>query len=454
MFDTTTTLNPSAIAELRDRVAGEVIAPGDAGYDDGRAAFNVAFEHRPALVVMAEGAADVVAAVRFAAGHGLDLAVQATGHGVVLPADDALLINTARMTGVTVDPEARTARIEAGTRWGEVLAATQTHGLAPLLGSSPTVGAVGYTLGGGLGWLARKYGLAADSAVSFEVVTAEGEQLTASAEENTELFWGLRGGGGGLAIVTAMTVRLFPVEMVYGGGLIYPGEMAADVMRRWRDWLPSLPEEMTSSVKIMNFPDMEIAPPPLRGKTVVMVLGAYCGALDEGKALVDQWREWQAPMMDMFGPMPFAEVAHISNDPTDPMPAYVTGAWLRELSDAAIDAIVRYGTLQEARLPRRRGRQRIWRPRVGASARGGGHDPRAAAVGGSRRLHGAIEGRTRSGAVRHGIHELFGGRREERARRRYLPARDPGPAGRAEEAVRPGQPAEPGDKTRLVSSDE
>lgn len=344
-------LDPTAIDTLRDRVAGEVIAPGDAGYDDGRAAFNVAFEHRPALVVMAEGAADVVAAVRFAAGHGLDLAVQATGHGVVLPADDALLINTARMTGVTVDPEARTARIEAGTRWGEVLAATQAHGLAPLLGSSPTVGAVGYTLGGGLGWLARKYGLAADSAVSFEVVTAEGEQLTASAEENTELFWGLRGGGGGLAIVTAMTVRLFPVEMVYGGGLIYPGEMAADVMRRWRDWLPSLPEEMTSSVKIMNFPDMEIAPPPLRGKTVVMVLGAYCGALDEGEALINQWRGWQAPMMDMFGPMPFAEVARISNDPTDPMPAYVTGAWLRELSDAAIDAIVRYGTLQEARLP-------------------------------------------------------------------------------------------------------
>ena len=351
MLDTTTTLNPTAIAELRDRVAGDVFVPGDAGYDPGRALFNVAFEHRPALVVMVESAADVAAAVRFAAAHGLDLAVQATGHGVARAADGALLINTAHLTGVTVDPQARTARIEAGTRWGEVLPATQAHGLAPLLGSSPTVGAVGYTLGGGLGWLARKYGLASDNVVSFEVVTADGEQLTASADENPELFWGLRGGGGGLAIVTAMTVRLFPVEMVYGGGLIYPGEMAAEVIRRWRDWLPSLPDEMTSSVKIMNFPDMDIAPPPLRGKTVVMVLGAYCGALDEGEALINQWREWQQPMMNMFGPLPFAEVARISNDPTDPMPAYVTGAWLRELDDAAIDAFVRYGTLQEARLP-------------------------------------------------------------------------------------------------------
>lgn len=344
-------LAPDALAALRGIVSGAVVVPGDPDYDTARAGFNLAFEHHPALVVMAESAGDVVAAVRFAVAHDLDIAVQATGHGVVRAADGALLLNTSRLTGVTIDPAARTARILAGTKWGQVLPTAQAHGLAPLLGSSPTVGAVGYTLGGGLGWLGRKYGLAADSVVSFEVVTAEGEQLLASDGENADLFWGLRGGGGGLAIVTAMTVQLFPVQTVYGGVLVYPGEMAAAVLRRWRDWLPALPDEMTSAVKIINVPDLEFAPPPLRGKTVTLLEGCYCGSPDEGAALINDWRAWQAPLIDQFGPMPFAEVARISNDPADPVPSLASGAWLRELSNAAIDTLVRYATLQVARVP-------------------------------------------------------------------------------------------------------
>lgn len=345
------TLDPPALDALRAQLAGRAIAPGDPEYDQARAANNLTVDQRPALVVMAASAEDVAAAARFAAGHGLDLAVQATGHGVIRPANGALLLNLADLSGVTIDPAARTARILGGARWGAVLAAAQAHGLAPLLGSSPTVGVAGYTLGGGFGWLGRKYGLACDSALSFEVVTADGRQLTASAGENADLFWGLRGGGGGLAIVTAMTLRLFPVTTVYGGGLVYPGEMAADVLRRWRDWLPTLPEEMTSAVKIMNIPDVDFVPPPLRGRTLVMLIGCYCGPVEQGAALLAPWRDWRAPEMDSFAPMPFAAVAAISQDPDRPTPGLLTGAWLRQLDDATVDTLARYGTLQAGRAP-------------------------------------------------------------------------------------------------------
>lgn len=341
----------AAVAELRGDVTGAVLIPGDTDYDRGRFTWNVAVDQQPALVVMAAEAGDVAAAVRFAAHQGLDVAVQGTGHGVIHPADGALLINTVNMAGVYIDPAARAPRINAGTKWGQVLVEAQAHGLAPLLGSSPTVGAIGYTLGGGLGWLGRKYGLACDSALSFEVVTADGEIRVASAEEHVDLFWGLRGGGGSLAAVTAMTVRLFPVETVYGGVLVYPAEAAAEVLSRWRDWIAGLPDEMTSAVKIINVPDLDVAPPPLRGKTVTILEGCYCGPLDEGAALVQTWRDWQAPLIDLFDPMPFSQVAQISQDPADPMPSFVTSAWLREVTDGAAAIIARYATLQAGPAP-------------------------------------------------------------------------------------------------------
>jgi hypothetical protein len=232
-----------------------------------------------------------------------------------------------------------------------VLAEAQAHGLAPLLGSSPTVGAIGYTLGGGFGWLGRKYGLATDSVLSFDVVTADGQPRLVSAGEHPDLFWGMRGGGSGLAVVTGMTVRLYPVETVYGGNLIYPAELANEVLRRWREWIKTVPDEMTSAVKIMNVPDMDIAPPPLRGRTVAFLEGCYCGPLEEGAALIQSWRDWQPPMIDLFGPMPFSQVAQISQDPADPMPSFVTNVWLRDLPDPAVDTIVRYATLQAGPAP-------------------------------------------------------------------------------------------------------
>ncbi|MCU0522353.1 MAG: FAD-binding oxidoreductase [Anaerolineae bacterium] len=323
-------------------VKGRVYAPGEPGYHEARRAWNLTIDQYPALVVVARDADDVAYAVRWAADAGLKVAVQATGHGVVTPADDAVLIVTSEMTGVEVDPATHTAWVEAGTKWGQVLAAAQAHGLAPLLGSSPDVGAVGYTLGGGLGWLSRKYGLSADSVRAFELVTADGRRIRASADEHPDLFWGLRGGGGSLGVVTRMQIALYPVTTVYGGNLLYPIEIARDVLMYYRDWLPTLPDEMTSSVVLMNFPPFPQVPEPVRGKSFAIVRGCYAGDIAEGQALVDAWRHWRAPAIDMFGPMSFADAATISSDPEDPVPGVSMGAWMADLADDTIDTLIRF----------------------------------------------------------------------------------------------------------------
>lgn len=341
-----------AVADLRTRTTGAVLTATDSGYDAARAAWNVVVQQRPAVIVVPESDADIVAAVRFARAAGLRVAIQATGHGVARPADDAVLIVTAKLDAVTIDPAARTARISAGAKWGAVLAPAQEHGLAPLLGSTTDVGAVGYTLGGGIGWLARRYGLASDSVRSFDLVAPDGSLVHTSADQRPELFWALKGGGGGtLGVVTAMEIELYPVRTVYAGNLLYPADMAREVMTRWREWAAGASDELTSSVVLMNFPPFEEVPEPIRGKSFVIVRGCWSGDLAEGEALVDQWRSWRAPVLDMFGPMPFSAADAISNDPVDPMPAMVTSEWFDTLPDEAIDILVKATVLEPGRQP-------------------------------------------------------------------------------------------------------
>jgi FAD/FMN-containing dehydrogenase len=213
------------------------------------------------------------------------------------------------------------------------------------------VGAIGYTLGGGLGWLGRKYGLSADNVLAFELVTPDGVLRRAAADENADLFWGLRGGGGSLGIVTGMTIRLFPVAEVYAGNLYYPAAMARDVFRHYRAWIADAPDELTSSVLVMNFPPLPVLPEFLRGQTFVIVRGCYCGPMAEGEALLRHWRDWRTPQLDHFGPMPFSAAATISNDPVDPLPGFNTGAWLSALSDDAIDAIVDHAVITDGSVP-------------------------------------------------------------------------------------------------------
>jgi hypothetical protein len=338
-------LSPAAaeIDDLRAVIEGRVIGADDPDYDTARQAWNLLLDQRPALIVVAASASDVAHAVRFASEKGLGVAVQATGHGIATPADGALLIVTSQMTDVRIDAQSQTAWIEAGTQWGKVLEKAQEVGLAPLLGSSPGVGAVGYTLGGGMGWLARKYGLSADSVRYFEIVTANGQLRRASATENADLFWGLRGGGGSFGVITGMEVQLYPVTTVYAGNLMYPIDAAREVFAHYREWAADAPDELTSSIVIMNFPPIPAVPEFLRGQSVVIVRGCYVGDVERGAELIQDWRDWKTPMADMFGPLPFSQVAAISNDPVDPVAGLSTTASLRALDDDVIETLIRYG---------------------------------------------------------------------------------------------------------------
>src|ERR687898_2353893 len=231
----------SALEALRAGLRGGAYVPGDAGYDEARAAWNLNAHQHPALVVMAAGAADVIAAVRLARDEGLGVGVMATGHGVASPCDGGVLINTSRMKGVRVDPEAQTARVEPGALWADVIPEAQVFGLAGLVGSSPGVGVVGYTMGGGFGWLGRKYGFNADSMREADVVSADGELLRVSTYEHPDLFWGLKGGGGNFGVVTSLEFDLYPLTTVYGGNLFYPMERAPEVLDAYSKWVRTHP---------------------------------------------------------------------------------------------------------------------------------------------------------------------------------------------------------------------
>jgi FAD/FMN-containing dehydrogenase len=339
----TTKIDTLEVEGLRAGLKGAAYVPGDEGYDEARAAWNLNAHQHPALVVVAEGAADVLAAVRLAREQGLGVGVMATGHGVAAPADGGVLINTSRMKGVHVDPETRTARVEAGVKWADLAPEAAAHGLAGLQGSSSDVGIVGYTMGGGFGWLGRKHGFAADSVKEADVVTADGELIKASAHENADLFWGLKGGGGNFGIVASLEFALYPITHVYGGNLFYPPQRAAEVLELYGRWSAGLPDEVTSGVAFMNFPPFEEIPEPLRGNSLIAVRACYTGEdLEEkGEELLRPWREFGEPVMDTFGVMPYAAMDAISMDPVDPLGAYGHVEMLRALSPETAETLVK-----------------------------------------------------------------------------------------------------------------
>ena len=336
-----TNIEGSALEAFRGGLRGAAFVPGEEGYDEGRQAFNLNAHQRPALVVMAAGPADVIGAVRFAREQGLGVGVLATGHAVAAPCDGGVLINTSRMRGVRVDPEAQTARVEAGALWRDVISEAQVFGLAGLLGSSSGVSVVGYTMGGGFGWLGRKYGFNADSVREADVVSADGELLRVSAYEHPDLFWGLKGGGGNFGVVTSLEFALYPLTTVYGGNLFYPVERAPEVLGLYSRWIETLPDEMATAVAFMNFPPLPMVPEPLRGGSFVSVRGCYCGDPPEaGEELLRPWREFGEPLVDTFRVMPYREMDMISMDPVDPLGAYTHVELLGELSPEAIDKLV------------------------------------------------------------------------------------------------------------------
>ena len=333
-----TRLERTDVSALRERVAGRVLAPGDDGYDSARMPWQRRYDPRPAVIVDARGVADVVAAIRFAREHDLPLAVQATGHGMVRPADDGVLLRTAAMASVEVDRSRRTARVGAGALWGDVIAAAAPYGLAPLSGSSPTVGVVGYTLGGGTGWLSRAYGYAADSVVRAEVVTADGSLV--SAEDHPDLFWALRGGSGNFGVVTALEFRLFPVSDVYAGMAMFDADRAADVMAVYRDWALAEPDASNTALVVAQMPPVPQVPEPVRGKRVLMLRAFYLGAAEEAEALLAPLRDAAGPpLLDGLRATSFADAAAMM--PPPPPSVSVMGFDLfRTVPDEVIAAAV------------------------------------------------------------------------------------------------------------------
>lgn len=328
------------LAALRVALRGAVLNPDDREYGTATAAWCAGVRQAPSLIILPETAADVATAVGFARDHGLPVAVQATGHGAAKPCDHGLLINTSRMQGVTIDPVARTARVEAGTKWSAVIPLAQEQRLAPLNGSSSDIGVVGYTLGGGTGWMARKYGFAADRILGADIVTADGAALRISGTEHEELLWALRGGSGNFGIVTALEFELVPVTTVYGGGVVYPLVQAPTVLPAFATWVETLPEEITASVAIMRLPPMPELPPMLRGQEVVIVRACGLGDLTAAATAIAPMRKLGTPLLDTFAVMPYTAIDSISMDPVDPMPIISATSLLEELSPSAIDALL------------------------------------------------------------------------------------------------------------------
>lgn len=338
----TTILPPSELSldELAAAVRGPVLAGDHPDAAGEITTFNLAVTHRPAVVVGATSAQDVAAAVSWAADRQLPVAVQATGHGPVRSVEGGVLVSTARMQDVAVDPVRRTATVAAGVRWSDVLPATAPHGLAPLSGSSSHVGVVGYTLGGGMGCLAREHGFAADHVHRVELVTADGRIRSVDADSDPGLFWALRGGKGNYGIVTALEFGLVLVSEIYGGGVFFHGSSASAVLHAFRSWAPTLPERATASVALMRVPPLEELPEMLRGRFVVHLRFAYNGLADEGERLLAPMLAAGEVLLPAVGPLPYSQADMIHQDPTDPMPAWERGRLLRQLSEEAVEALL------------------------------------------------------------------------------------------------------------------
>ena len=326
---------------LRAMVAGDVFGPADQGYDEARRPWDLAVDQRPAVVVFAESVVDVVRAVRFARSQGLRIAPQGTGHGA-LPLerlDDAMLLRTSRMRGVDIFPAIHTARAEAGAQWEDVTVPAGEHGLAALAGTSPNVGVTGYTLGGGIGWLARRYGLAANSVTAVEIVTVDGRLVRADADHEPDIFWVVRGGGGSVGVVTAIEMTLYPVSELYAGALFFPLERASEVLRAWRRWTDTVPDALTSLGRLLRMPPVDAVPEPLRGRAFVLIEAAYVGDRQSGAELVRPLRDL-GPEIDTFATIPAPALAQLNMDPDVPTPGVGDGAFLSTLPADAIDAIL------------------------------------------------------------------------------------------------------------------
>lgn len=340
-------LDVDTLAPLRGQVRGAVVAPGEPGYEAIRPPFNAMHVDRPDVVVRCAGTADVVAAVNFARDNGVALTVRGGGHSIagLSSADGGILLDLSPMRAVVVDPEARVARVQGGAVLGDVDAETQLYGLATPLGAVSETGVAGLTLGGGYGWLRRKYGLSCDNLVAAQVVCADGQVRTASEREHPDLFWALRGGAGNFGVVTSFAFRLHQLgPTVAFAGVFYPLEQAASVLRRFRDRVGSAPDEVTTEAIVFAtaMPADPGLPEPVHGRKCLIVGGVYAGDYEEGMQALQPLRELGTPLADISQPMPFTVVQSAFDGffPRGAVQGYWKSTYLPELADGTIDAIV------------------------------------------------------------------------------------------------------------------
>ncbi len=340
-----TTTQPASLSDattrdLRDELLGELVGPGDADYDEARSVWNGMIDRRPALIARCTGPGDVIAAIRFARSEGLAVAVRGGGHNVAGNAtcDNGLVIDLSPMKGVRVDAEARTVRAQGGLTWGELDTETQSFGLATTGGLVTTTGIAGFTLGGGIGWLMRKHGLACDNLISADVITADGQTVHASETENAELLWGLRGGGGNFGVVTEFEYRLHPVQQIFGGLVAWPADAGRDVLKFWREWVKDTPDELCTMAAFLYAPPEPFVPPEVVGHPI-FAIACFHLAPDRAEADFQALRD-QGPAVDVLGPMPYAGIQGMFDAGTPRGSRnYWRSGYVQELSDEAIDAI-------------------------------------------------------------------------------------------------------------------
>jgi FAD/FMN-containing dehydrogenase len=339
-----TIVTESTVEPLETSLRGELLRPESKGYDDSRGLWNAMIDERPALIARCAGVADVIAAVGFARENGLTVAVRGGGHNVagLASVDDGLVIDLSRMRAVRVDPEARTVRVEGGALWSDVDHETQAFGLATPSGVVSSTGVAGLTLGGGFGWLSRKYGLAADNLLSADVVTAEGELVKASEQENADLFWAIRGGGGNFGVVTSFDFRLHDVGPdVLFGPTVYRLEDAAEALRHYRDFARGLPNECSVYADLLTAPSLPFLPKSVHGTKVLFLPQFYVGDVEEGEEILRPLREFGDPIADAVAPTPYTAVQG-TFDALVPKGAryYWKSHNLTGISDELIDTVV------------------------------------------------------------------------------------------------------------------
>lgn len=339
-------IDPSAVEELTASFRGGLVHPSDASYDEHRRVWNGSIDRRPALIARCAGVADIIAAVKFGRRTGLQVAVRGGGHSFPGQSvcDDGLVIDLSLMKGIRIDPFARTARAQAGVLLGELDRESQAFGLAVPAGIVTHTGLAGLTLGGGIGHLMRKFGLTIDQLLSVDLITADGEFVKASEQENADLFWGVRGAGGNFGIVTEFEFRLNPLgPIVLAGPIFWPMEESPKVLRFYRDWITEVPDELTTTVVYRNLPALPMIPTELHGKPVVSVVCCYAGSVEDGEKVVRPLKSFGAPLLDLCTPKPFLALQSMFD------PSFPRGQWyyfrscdVAELNDSVIDIVAEH----------------------------------------------------------------------------------------------------------------